>query len=62
LDDALVTAGLAFNVVLEYVLCFGEQANDFEVPSFCVFPDPDQAKTTLPGQPKIYGRPSYLSA
>jgi hypothetical protein len=36
-DDALVAVGLAFNAVLEHIPCFGEQANDFEDPPFCVF-------------------------
>jgi hypothetical protein len=36
-DHALVTVSLALNAVLENVSCFGEQANDFEEPPFCVF-------------------------
>ena len=35
--DALVPVSLAFNAILEHVPCFGEQANDFEEPPFCVF-------------------------
>ena len=30
-----MTVDLAFNAVLEHVPCLGEQANDFEEPSFC---------------------------
>ena len=32
-----MTVSLAFNAILEHVPCFGEQANDFEEPPFCVF-------------------------
>lgn len=35
--DALVTVSLACNAILEHVPCFGEQANNFEEPPFCVF-------------------------
>jgi hypothetical protein len=35
--DALVIVSLAFDAILEHVPCFGEQANYFEEPPFCVF-------------------------
>ena len=46
-NDVLVPVGLAFNAVLEHVPCLGEQANDFEEPSFCcVFLIPIRRKLT----------------
>ena len=39
-----MTVGLAFNAVLESVFCFGEQANDFEEPPFCMFLTPVRRK------------------
>src|SRR5262249_32880564 len=35
-NDALVAVRLAFDAVLEYVPCFGEQANDLEERPLCV--------------------------
>ena len=62
-DDALVPVGLAFDAVLECVPCFGEQANDFEEPSFCcVFLIPIRRKLHCLANRKFMGGHSYLSA
>jgi len=50
-----VTVGLAFNAVLEHVLCFGEQANDFEEPPFCVFLIPIRRKPHCLANRKFMG-------
>ena len=62
-NDALVPVGLAFNAVLEHVPCLGEQANDFEEPSFCcVFLIPIRRKLHCLANRKFMGGHSYLSA
>ena len=53
--DALVTVSLAFNAILKHVPCFGEQANDFEEPPFCVFLTRIRRKPNCPANRKFMG-------